>query len=145
MKLCMLVLALFLVGCSATHQAGLDAVNRGDLLTAERLLTQAIQEGDMRAWNNLGVVYERMGDRDKAIRHYIMGARWGDPMAQRNLVAAGVPVPPADLAAQRAQNNAAQNAATIQLMNALNPPQQQRQTTNCSSYRLGNTIQTDCR
>jgi hypothetical protein len=46
----------------------------------------------------------------------------------------------------RQQAAAAETAATLQLINALNPPPPPLPTSiNCSSYRLGNTIQTDCR
>lgn len=145
MKLLLICLAFFLSGC-VTMQAGLDAMNKGDLSTAEQNFREALARGDTMAWNNLGVVYQRRGQMDLAVSHYTMAARWGHQIAQQNLIALGAPVPPADLAAAQAQRNAANaanTAATLQLMQALQPRPIPAPVT-CNSYRYGNQVQTTC-
>lgn len=145
LALCTLALV---VGCaSGLRIQARGPIERGEYATAAALLEKAIQNGDMGAWNDLGVVHERMGNRDKAIQLYTMGARWGDQTAQRNLINLGAPVPPADLAAANAQQraaNAANTAATLQLMRALNPPPAPVTPINCTSQRIGTTVQTNC-
>lgn len=137
-----LTAALTLTGCAG--QQGMDAINRGDLNSAERHFTAAAQAGNKAAINNLGVVHERRGDRAQAVAHYTLAARWGDLTAQQNLVRLGEPVPLADLAAQRASQNAADTANTLMLMRALAPPPVIRPTVNCVSRRMGNQVYTDC-
>lgn len=90
--------ATLLVACSTLATEGTQAAEAGDYVTAERKLQQAIRDGDTSAWNNLGVVYERTGRPELAIRAYQMAARYGNPTAQQNLFRKGLPVPPADLA-----------------------------------------------
>ncbi len=147
MRVLMLILAALLAGC-VTMQAGIDALNRGDLNAAEADFTQALQRGDPMAWNNLGVVYERRGDMPRALSHYNMAARWGIPIAQQNLAKLGQPIPPADLAANAANQraaNAANAASTLLLMQALQPrPAPLPVPVNCTSHRFGNQVQTSC-
>jgi tetratricopeptide (TPR) repeat protein len=135
MKLATLLSALLLAGC-ATMQPGLQAMERGDLDTAERIFQQALSNGDTMAWNNLGVVYQRRGDREKAIQHYTMAARWGHQLAQQNLVALGAPVPAADLQANRVN----QAAAIQQFQQAIQP----RPTVNCRTVYHGWVATTSC-
>jgi Flp pilus assembly protein TadD len=146
MKLLLTLFAVLLIGCASTRHEAHQAIHRGDLATAERLLTQSIQQGDRSAWNDLGAVYARQGQRDKAIQHYIMGARWGDPTAQANLAAMNIPVPAPDLAAERSNRNTADTANTLLLMQALQPrpAPAYRAPINCQSFRVGNQISTRC-
>lgn len=150
MRLPALLLALCLAGCVTMQQQARPYIEKGDYVTAISLLEQGIQRGEVRAWNDLGVVYTRMGNRERAIQAYTMGARYGDPAAQQNLISGGLPVPPADLATVRAQQraaNAAETAATMQIINTLTPPPQPIQmprSVNCTSTRLGTTVQTNC-
>lgn len=147
MRVFIFALLMLIVGCS-TMQPGLEAMNRGDLDAAERNFSEALRRGDTMAWNNLGVVYQRRGQRDKAIAHYTMAARWGHHLAQQNLAALGAPIPPADLAAQRAQTNYTNTANTLMLMQAMQPaappPAPFPRHTNCTSQRVGDTVQTRC-
>lgn len=99
MKITAFVLAaIVLSGCASLASEGTQAMQNGNYAEAERMLQQAIRDGDTSAWNNLGVVYERTGRTDLAIRAYQMAARYGNPTAQQNLVMKRLPVPPADLA-----------------------------------------------
>lgn len=92
---------LLIAGCSTTYNDGTQAMQDGRFALAEQLLTRAIREGDNlpESWNNLGVVYDRTGRLDQAIRSFTMGARYGNPVSQENLRKLGKPVPPADLVA----------------------------------------------
>jgi Flp pilus assembly protein TadD len=145
MKLILALFVAFLAGCS-TMQPGIDALNRGDLNTAEANFRQALQNGDTMAWNNLGVVYQRRGETDKAIQHFTMAARWGHQLAQQNLANLGAPIPAPDLASERSNRNAADTASTLMLMRALQPrpAPAYRPPINCQSFRVGNQISTRC-
>lgn len=88
-------------GCASTGQLGINALNAGNLVAAQIHFERAIQEGDTSSWNNLGVVYQRSGRMEMAVSAYTLGARYGDPVAQQNLVLLGKPVPPVDLASTR--------------------------------------------
>lgn len=148
LKLFAIVAALALSACAATSvNSGLEAMNRGDLSTAERLFTDAAQRGEPVAWNNLGVIYERRGNMSAAVGYYRLAARYGVPIAQTNLARLGEPIPPADLAVQRsyqrANDAAALEAASRYFLRpapAINPPINLR----CISYRAGTTVQTTC-
>lgn len=87
-----------LAGCASTTEMGLTTLNSGNLDAAERLFKRAIDEGEPTGWNNLGVVYMRRGLRERAIQHFTVAARYGVPIAQRNLAELGQPVPSVDLA-----------------------------------------------
>lgn len=145
----LLLLAALLAGCATHNQDGINALNRGDLSTAERLFSQGASQGDPMSLNNLGVVYERRGDRAMAISYYTLSARWGVPLAAQNLARLGAPVPSPDLAMARDQRNAAQSAATADFIRAINPPPRPLSPptdVSCTSYRTANnTVQTTCR
>lgn len=87
-------------GC-ATHptNAGVSALQAGDLRRAEILFQEGIDKGDVPAINNMGVLWQRRGDRERAAHYYRRAARYGYPLAQQNLRALGEDVPEADLAA----------------------------------------------
>lgn len=91
------LLVWLLTACASLHQEGMQAYRAGNVPLAEQKLQAAIRGGDTEAWNTLGAIYDRTGRRDQAIRAYQMGARYGDPTAQQNLIQKGLPVPPADL------------------------------------------------
>lgn len=129
------VVVTVLSGCATHIQDGNAAMARGDLAAAERQYSAAAQAGDPTGYNNLGVVAERRGDRERAIGYYTMAARWGNKLAAQNLVNLGAPVPSADLAAQRASTNAAQTAASLEAMRLLNPPR--AAATTCHSVHTG--------
>lgn len=145
----LLAVFILITGCAANAvNTGLEALNRGDLNTAEAHFNAGVQQGDPAAFNNLGVIAERRGQMELAVNYYTLAARYGVSVAIQNLIKLGRPVPEPDLANARAAaqaSNAANAAATLQLMNALQPRPAPRPTVNCSSYRIGNTIQTDCR
>lgn len=105
-----------LTGCASIYNDGTKASEAGNWPLAEKLLIQAIHEGDNvpGAWNNLGVVYQRTGRLPQAIQAYTIAARYGDSVAQQNLVALGKPVPPTDLARPGASNMS--NAEAILLL-----------------------------
>jgi hypothetical protein len=151
MRIAAFVALLLLVACGATlRQQAHTSINKGELWNAAALLEQAIQRGDTGAWNDLGVVHERLGNRDKAVQFYKMAARWGDSTAQRNLINLGEQVPSPDLASANSQRQAAEaanTAATLQLIRSLQhpaPPTPVTRTINCQSYRVGNSINTTC-
>lgn len=150
------LLCLALAGCASQQMSlryqGHNHLVLGENHAAVAVLQQAAHNGDVLAWNDLGVAYTRIGEHDKAIQALVMGARYGDTTAQQSLLARGLQPPSPDLAmlkAQRDAANAANAAATMTLINALNPPPRQpsllNRQTSCTSYRVGNTIQTDCR
>jgi len=150
MKVLIALVFAFLAGCATTpslHDQGWAHVERGDLASAEATLKQALQQGDRRAWNSLGVVYQRRGERDKAVQFYNMGARWGDTFSQQNLAEMGLPVPSPDLAANRAQTNAAQaqamRDASMHLLRPA-PALQAPQSTYCTTRRYGDSLRTIC-
>lgn len=152
MRVLALTLAVALSGCALSqHQQARTHMERGETWSAITILQVEVQRGNIRAWNDLGVAYERVGEHEKSIQHFIMAARWGDPTAQQNLINKGYSVPAPDLAnaqANRSAADAANAAATMNLIQALQPkplpmPQIPRQV-NCSSYRIGNTVQTQC-
>jgi TPR repeat protein len=146
MRLAIFLAAAVLAGCATYNQDGVNALNRGDLTAAEQQFMQGVQRGDPMSMNNMGVVYERRGNLPAAIQHYTVAARWGVALAQQNLARLGQPVPPADLAAQKAQADAASSAAVANYLRATQPPpMQSTMPISCSSYRMGNSVQTDCR
>lgn len=106
-----------LSGCSTIRgpqtnfERGYAALNAGNLPLAEKHFFSATQEGEPTAWNNLGVVSERLSRRDDAVRAHGLAARYGIPVAQSNLVRLGEPVPAADLATLRAQPQASGDTA----------------------------------
>ena len=100
-----------IMGPQTNFERGYAALNAGNLPLAEKHFFIATQEGEPVAWNNLGVVYERPSRRDDAVRAYALAARYGIPVAQSNLMRLGEPVPAADLAALRAQQQAPGNTA----------------------------------
>jgi Flp pilus assembly protein TadD len=145
-KTLLLCAAALLTGCATYNADGVQALNRGDSSAAERLFMQGVERGDPMSINNMGVVYERRGDRNAAIQNYTLAARWGVPIAQQNLARLGQPVPPADLAAQRQQVRDQQSAALYQAARYFNPPPPQiTPTVNCTSNRFGDMVQTTCR
>jgi hypothetical protein len=115
-RITLVVLVAVLTGC-ATPTVNLShaAAQRGDWAATERLALQSIQEGDNvgLAWNNLGVAYLKTGRRDAGLRALNMGARYGDTMAQTNLVSAGQPVPAPDLIAR---NSTGSDLATLAII-----------------------------
>lgn len=129
-------LALFVVfalsACATRMQMAEQAIHQKRFADAERMYSEEISYGNnvALAWNNLGVVYMRSGRPQMAAKAYTMAARYGDPVAQQNLVAMKLPVPPADLAhiaAQRdAERRAANNEALMLLLGAAATAQQQR-------------------
>lgn len=143
---CVLVAAL--AGCATYNADGVEALNRGDLATAEQHFMEGVRRGDPMSINNLGVVYERRNEVQSAIYQYTLAARYGVPLAQQNLARLGQPVPAADLAVARAQQqaaNAANAAAAAALIRATQPPPPvYSPSVNCTSYRTGNTVQTNC-
>ncbi len=100
-----------ITGPQTNFERGYAALNAGNLPLAEKHFFSATQEGEPTAWNNLGVVYERLSRRDDAVRAYGLAARYGIPVAQSNLVRLGEPVPAADLATLRAQPQASGDTA----------------------------------
>lgn len=107
-----------LAGCATNQlandpaQLGLDLMSTNQNQLAYNVLTQCAQAGNSACWNNLGVMYDqgRIGagrDVNAAIAHFTIAARYGLPVAQRNLILLGAPVPPADLAVVQAQQQAA--------------------------------------
>jgi hypothetical protein len=143
------LLVLALTGCAASqHRQARQHINKGEHWTAISMLQMEVQNGNWRAWNDMGVAYQRVGEPDKAIQAYTMGARWGDATAQQNLINLNAQVPPADLAAVQSQRdaaNAAGAAAALQYLRATTPPPvQPPRTVNCNSYRVGNSVQTSC-
>jgi len=150
MRLAVLLLSVALAGCATNHvNTGLEALNRGDLNTAEAHFNEGARLGEPMAYNNLGVVAERRGHMEAAVTYYTLAARYGVPLAVSNLARLGRPVPQPDLAnarAQRQASSAAETAATMQIIRALQPPPAPapRAPVNCTSRRVGNTVQTDC-
>ena len=85
----MLLWAVLTVPAAADYEAGLDASDVGDYATAFNEFTRAAAEGDLRAANSLGELYER-GDgveRDpvRATEWYRRAAGSGNREAQYNL------------------------------------------------------------
>lgn len=83
---------LFFVFPSATwagNSAGMNAYDRGDYFTALKEWEVAAQQGDFKAQNNLGLLYEKgegvSQDHQKAIFWYRKSAEQGNPIAQFNL------------------------------------------------------------
>ena len=139
-----LFLALALAGCASPGMwklnAGVDAMNRGDLVGAEALTQEALRIGldhsdRAIAINNLGAIAARRGDVQGAVNAWILAARLGDPTAQQNLLAAGVPIPTPDLAP--VANSGASDAALLLLLSG----QQSR----CTHRVIGDTGYTNCR
>lgn len=91
------LLSLILAGCANPHRLGQESLQRGDTQLAERQLQQAIRDGDTSAWTSLAVLYRRQGKAKAATDAYIMGARYGEPIARAALAQMKLPVPPADL------------------------------------------------
>lgn len=151
MRAAAVLIVALLAGCATGQQMqqGLDALNRGDLTTAEAYFQAEAQRGEPVGYNNLGVVAERRGHMEAAVTYYTLAARYGVPIAVSNLARLGRPVPVPDLAnarAQRQASGAAETAATLQIMRALQPAPAPapRAPVNCTSRRVGNTVQTDC-
>ena len=92
-----LVVALLLSGCVSHTRIGFNQLKAGNLTAAENHFNLAIQEGDIMAFNNMGVVYERRGQLERAKAAYTLAARYGISIAQMNLMRLGEPVPPIDL------------------------------------------------
>lgn len=150
MRLAVLLLSVALAGCATNHvNTGLEALNRGDLNTAEAHFNAGVQQGDPAAYNNLGVVAERRGHMEAAVTYYTLAARYAVPIAIQNLARLGKPIPAPDLAnaqAARQASNAAGTAATLQILQSIQPrpAPAPRAPVNCTSRRVGNTVQTDC-
>jgi Flp pilus assembly protein TadD len=147
MKLLVALLIVLVAGCATHNAEGVSALDRGDLNAAEQRFMEGVRRGDPMSINNMGVVYERRGDLNAAIQHYTLAARWGVGIAQQNLARLGQTVPTTDLAEQRSRQNAADTANTMLLMRALQPPPPPAMpspSVNCTSYRAGNTVQTNC-
>jgi tetratricopeptide (TPR) repeat protein len=154
-RITLVVLVAVLTGCAtATVDLGYAASQRGDLATAERLYMQSIREGDDvgLAWNNLGAVYSKTGRRDAALRAYNMGARYGDPTAQSNLINNGQPVPAPDLVAR---NNTGSDLATLVMIlggsaaspsapPAIQVPKPASNTVKCTSTVVSPVVNTTC-
>jgi len=144
------LLCLVLAGCAANPvNTGLEALNRGDLNTAEAHFNAGARQGDPMAYNNLGVVSERRGHMEAAVTYYTLAARYAVPIAIQNLARLGRPIPAPDLAnaqAARQASNAAGTAATLQFLQAIQPrpAPPPRAPVNCTSRVIGNTVQTDC-
>ncbi len=167
MKVFVFFLAILLSGCATRMQMAERAVQEKRFADAERMYSAEISAGKnvALAWNNLGVVYMRSGRPQMAVKAYTMAARYGDPVAQQNLVSMKLPVPPADLAhivAQRdAERRAANNEALVLLLGTAAAAQQQRppvqayqqpQQVNCTSTPITNVdgsrvyrVETNCR
>lgn len=101
--------ALLMIACASVTSDGTEALRAGNYAEAERLLLQGIQESDQpgTAWNNLGVLYLRQGNRALATQCFTMSARHGEPLAQQKLIGMGLPVPAADLGAQASSADSA--------------------------------------
>ena len=98
-QLVLLAVLALLTGCATSPtDEGLRALNAGDVNRAEALFQQGIDQGDVAAINNLGVVWQRRGDRARAVAYYTRAARYGFPLAQQNLRNLGEDVPAVDLA-----------------------------------------------
>lgn len=112
MKAVLFAVVVALAGCASgpdSRQAAEQAMAARDYVTAERQLQEVLREGRETglAWNNLGVVYLRTGRLPQAHGALTMGARYGEQLAQQNLVSQGWPVPAVDLVATSSEANAA--------------------------------------
>ena len=108
------IAVLVLSGCAATSsERAYQALRANNLAAAEKLYFEALNDGDEGAWHNLGVIYDRQGQRAKAVQFLIMGARYGDQNAQRGLLQLGQPVPVADLKGRSTSDGGATAAAII--------------------------------
>jgi hypothetical protein len=80
---------LWPVSLLADFQTGVDAYNRGDYATAYREFLPLAKQGDAKAQNNLGVMYDNgLGapqDYAEAVRWYRLAAEQGVAEAQNNL------------------------------------------------------------
>ncbi len=96
-----LALVSLVAGCSVQprYDAGLWALNAGNLNLAETEANWAAQRGDPAGFNNLGAVAMRRGDRALAVKWYNIAARMGAQVARANLIQLGEPVPQLDLLA----------------------------------------------
>ena len=87
-----LILTILTIACASARAAAIDdgqtAYNAGDYATALRLWRPLAEQGDARAQNNLGVMYENAKgvpqDINEAVRLYRLAA------AQAALAASGV-------------------------------------------------------
>jgi hypothetical protein len=151
-RFAVLSLLVFLsTACTSLTNQGLEAFNKGDCGTAERLFLEAAQKGEPMAINNLGVVQESCyRNVEAAVPYYTLAARRGVDLARVNLTRLGRPVPPADLVPRSSYDPAAA-ALALELMRMGQPrpaPQQPASTyrppTNCTTTFYGGVAQTTC-
>jgi tetratricopeptide (TPR) repeat protein len=64
---------------TGTHNLGVLCVLKDDLHGAREWYTLAIERGELQSVGALGVVYERLGNRDKAVELWKRGTEAGDP------------------------------------------------------------------
>jgi outer membrane biosynthesis protein TonB len=68
------------VDVEALFNLGVSRFDAGDLEGAESAWRQCLPHEHARAATNLGFLFERAGDLDRARLAYLTGARWGDPV-----------------------------------------------------------------
>lgn len=122
MKYLIVVLSIFLVSCANPAQKGVDMMNSNQHQAAYNTFLQCANQGDSSCINNIGFMYEKgymdVGeDLDTAVRYYTLAARYGNPMAQNNLVVHGLPIPTIDLAPPAQQTSSGgENLALLTLL-----------------------------
>ena len=96
-RISLLVFAMMvLMGCgSSRNQIGIDYLNKGDMLNAERYFTACLGE-DPACSHNLAIVYWNRGEKQQAVNLWIYSAREGVPESKAALLSRGITPPPVD-------------------------------------------------
>ncbi len=153
-----IILSFLLIACASPSQRGLDYLNGGNAQAAYDTFHSCSLQGDSNCMSNIGYMYEQGkmaggADLKTAIAWYTLAARYGNPVAQQNLLVHKQPIPQVDLVAQTVQNDeltpgvmalilgAAAVQGAVQGYNSTPTPT----SINCSSTAIGNRVNTRCR
>ena len=105
-----LLFVVLLTGCASPATVnlrfGLDNYKKGNYEKAFYQFVACAQAGNTSCINNAGAAAAQLGDTDVAAEWFTLGARVGDQQSIDWLRRSGYPVPYADIAEQKAQQQA---------------------------------------
>lgn len=147
MRLLIILIALFLFGCVSSLEKGNNAYMKNQYREAAKHYAACGKAGNAVCINNLGYIHQKYGNTERAIEHYRLAARMGEPYAINNLKSLGEPVPVADLANKKEQNT---STSILPLLNAIisgynkGSERNRRTLVTCDSVRTGSVETADC-
>lgn len=161
----LIVLSVLMLGCNSQAQRGLnDFYNQNYNIAFNRFYSCA-QQGDDACMNNVGMMFESgklVGgvNIEAAIKWYTLSAKYGQPVAQQNLMRLNQEVPPVQFGLRQQNNSGASGVIAAGLLGVAIGASQPSHTTNvntspsqsqpvkvpinCTSKEVFGTIQTTC-